>query len=141
MYLFHLMTSLNFADEFWEFPQGPSSARTAPGPTGLCAQKALASSEDTRSASSGSRGVWVRVLSGLKKESAAETHNCRQPHLVGNSPLIYLISHEIGKCVATKQRFFIFLQFPFWEEGEESTGDSMVFSLVPGSSLMVWVAG
>jgi hypothetical protein len=85
--------------------------------------------------------VWIRVLSRLKKESAAETHNCRQPHLVGNSPLIYLISHEIGKCVATKERFFIFLQFPFWEEREKSPGDSTVFSLLPGSSLMVGVGG
>jgi len=77
----------------------------------------------------------------VKKESTAETHNRRRPLLGGNSPLIYLISAEIGKCVATKQRFFIFFSNPGLGEGKEYHGDRMVFSLLSGPSLKVGVVG
>jgi hypothetical protein len=45
---------------------------------------------------------WVRALSKRKRESTAEVSLRRVALLAGTPSLIYLISAEIEKCVATK---------------------------------------
>ena len=86
--------------------------------------------------------LWVRVLSGLKKESTAETHNRRRPLLGGNSPPHIPNQRGNRKMCRDKTKIFhFFLKSRSGGRVRSTTGDRMVFSLLPGSSLMVGVVG
>ena len=86
--------------------------------------------------------LWVRVLSGLKKESTAETHNRRRPLLGGNSPPHIPNQRGNRKMCRNKTKIFhFFLKSRSGGGVGSTTGDRMVFFLLPGSSLMVGVVG
>jgi len=63
--------------------------------------------------------LWVRVLSGLKKESTAETHNRRRPLLGGNSPPHIPNQRGNRKMCRDKTKIFHYFSNPVWGKGKK----------------------